>query len=157
MLLYYSKLGLNSSITCTEFRKEDVGLAYVIHKFDIRGVLLMTIWFICLYWIHINFQRSSFSVRLTLAAIQSLKIVPTSKIHIKPCINLSTYFSIVELSLVCKLNVKISIQIKKLPRSKSFSLLVGTLNHFDIFEVVLTHKSWKEQKISTLHEDMTPD
>ena len=37
-----------------------------------------------------------------------------------------------------------------------FPLLVGTLNNFDIFEVVPTHKSWKEQKIFTLHEDVTP-
>ena len=70
--------------------KEDVGLAYVLEKYDIRGVLDMIMWFICVYWTHINFQRSSFSIRLTLAAVQSLKIVPTSKIHIKPCINLST-------------------------------------------------------------------
>ena len=38
----------------------------------------------------------------------------------------------------------------------NFSLKVGTLNNFDIFEVVPTHKSWKEQKIFTLHEDVTP-
>ena len=62
--------------------KEDVGLAYVIEKYDIRGVLVMIIWFICVYWIHINCQRSSFSIRLTWAAVQSLKIMLTSKIHI---------------------------------------------------------------------------
>ena len=39
--------------------------------------------------------------------------------------------------------------------SLSFPLLIGTLNYFDIFEVVATHKSWKEQKVSTLHQYMT--
>ena len=76
--------------TLAKQNKEDVGLAYVIERYDNTGVLVMIIWFICVHRIHINFQRSSFSIMLTLAAVQSLKIVPTSKIHIKPCLNLST-------------------------------------------------------------------
>ena len=36
------------------------------------------------YILHIKVQGLSFSSRLILVAVQSLKIVPTSKIHIKP-------------------------------------------------------------------------
>ena len=52
-------------VTFRKLYKEDVGLAYVIEKNDIKGVLVMIIWFIFVYWIHINFQRSSLFIRLT--------------------------------------------------------------------------------------------
>ena len=77
-------------LSLLRYAKEDVGLAYVIEKYDARGVIFMIICFICVYLMHITFQRSSFSIGLTSVDVQSFKIVPTSKIHITSCITLST-------------------------------------------------------------------
>ena len=65
--------------TLAKQNKEDVGLAYVIERYDNTGVLVMIIWFICVCWIHINFQRSSLMCKLHVKTFIQTKKLPSSK------------------------------------------------------------------------------